>query len=96
LLGKLAWYKGGAFFILGNEWTYFLLGHHLFLYLQLDHSAFQFNKKKDTINNTQENVFVVQIGRVGDQSPCNFNNQLKNDHLPPQINLLGIQQQNFC
>jgi hypothetical protein len=93
IAGNLARCKGGAFCILGDEWTSFLLGHHLFVYLQSDHSAFQFYKKRVVMNNTRDVVHVVRIGRVGDQLPCDFKIQLKMDRLPPRINSLRIQQQ---
>ncbi len=95
IAGNLARYKGGAFCILGDEWRTFLLGHHLFMNSWLDHSAFQFDRKKVSINNNREHVYVVRIGRVGDQSPKNLNSQLKMDHRPPKINSLRIQQQQF-
>jgi hypothetical protein len=46
IAGKLAWYKRWAFCILGDEWKSFLLGHHLFVNAQPDHSAFQLNKRE--------------------------------------------------
>jgi hypothetical protein len=93
--GNLARYKEGAFCILVGELKSFLPGHHIFVNSQPDHSAFLFNKKRVLIDNKQEDVYVVWIRRVDDQSPCNINNQLKMDHLPPQINSLRIQQQKF-
>jgi hypothetical protein len=46
---NLAWYKGKAFIILGDEWRSFLLGHHLFVNSRL--SLLQFNKNRVAFNN---------------------------------------------
>ena len=43
--GNLARYRGGALCIMEDEWKLFLLGHHLFLHLPPDTSAFQFDNK---------------------------------------------------
>ena len=58
-------------------------------------SLFQFNKKRVSLDNKREDVYVVRIGRVSDHAPPTINDQLKMDCSPPRINSLLIQQQAF-
>ena len=96
IAGNLARYKGGTFIIQADEWKSFLRGHRLFMDLPSDQrAAFQFDRKRMTIDSTRQNFYVIHIGREGDLSPLKFESQMKMDRLPPRINSLRIQQQKF-
>jgi hypothetical protein len=96
IYGNLARYKGGAFIIQADEWKSFLVGHHFFMDLPSDRRAFQFDRKRMTIESTRQHFYVIRIGREGDDLlPRNFESQLKMDRLPPRINSLRLQQQKF-
>ena len=64
--GNLARYKGGAFIIQADEWKLFLVGHHFFMDLPSDRRAFQFDRKRMTIESTRQHFYVIRIGREGD------------------------------
>ena len=75
IAGNLARYKGGTFIIQADEWKSFLRGHRLFMDLPSDQrAAFQFDRKRMTIESTRQNFYVIRIGREGDLSPLKFDN----------------------
>jgi hypothetical protein len=97
IAGNLARYKVGAFIIQADEWKSFLVGHHLFMVMDLpsDQHAFQFDRKWIALDDKRRTFYVIRIGRGDDLSPVKYESQLKMDRLPPQINSLRLQQQKF-
>jgi hypothetical protein len=93
--GNLVRWKGGTFIIQANEWISFLFGHHLFMDLPSDRRAFQFDRKRVALDGKGQNLNVIQIERISDMLPRNFESQNKLDCFPPRINSLRLQQQKF-
>jgi hypothetical protein len=57
---NLARYRGGDFIIQADEWKSFLRGHHFFMDLPSGRQAFQFDKKRMTIESTRRHFLCNQ------------------------------------